>query len=167
MSDNPSRETEWDGGEEDELSASEISRLIMEIFGHGLPEKDEKFPVGENREMIEDSVDIRAKLEQLTEECGELIQASMKLCRALGNGNPTTVSKDEAIAKLLEEWSDVEIAGVYILKMLEPMCGYDIYERIDEIGKFKEKRWIERVRKEREHEDYRIDDACGRDSCDL
>jgi len=96
---------------------------------------------------IEDSVDIRAKLEQLTEECGELIQASMKLIRALGNGNPTKVSKDEAIAKVLEEWSDVEIAGIYILKMLEGMAGYDIYEKIDEIGKFKEQRWIDRVRK--------------------
>lgn len=96
---------------------------------------------------IEDSVDIRAKLEQLTEECGELIQASMKLIRALGNGNPTKVSKDEAIAKVLEEWSDVEIAGIYILKMLEDMADYDIYEKIDEIGKFKEQRWIDRVRK--------------------
>ena len=96
---------------------------------------------------IEDSVDIRAKLEQLTEECGELIQASMKLIRALGNGNPTKVSKDEAIAKVLEEWSDVEIAGIYILRMLEGMAGYDIYEKIDEIGKFKEQRWIDRVRK--------------------
>lgn len=96
---------------------------------------------------IEDSVDIRAKLEQLTEECGELIQASMKLIRALGNGNPTKVSKDEAIAKVLEEWSDVEIAGIYILKMLEDMTNYDIYEKIEEIGKFKEQRWIDRVRK--------------------
>lgn len=96
---------------------------------------------------IEDSVDIRAKLEQLTEECGELIQASMKLIRALGNGNPTRVSKDEAIAKVLEEWSDVEIAGIYILRMLEGMADYDIYEKIEEIGKFKEQRWIDRVRK--------------------
>lgn len=96
---------------------------------------------------IEDSVDIRAKLEQLTEECGELIQASMKLIRALGNGNPTKVSKDEAIAKVLEEWSDVEIAGIYILRMLEDMADYDIYEKIEEIGKFKEQRWIDRVRK--------------------
>lgn len=96
---------------------------------------------------IEDSVDIRAKLEQLTEECGELIQASMKLIRALGNGNPTKISKDEAIAKVLEEWSDVEIAGIYILRMLEDMADYDIYEKIEEIGKFKEQRWINRVRK--------------------
>lgn len=96
---------------------------------------------------IEDSVDIRAKLEQLTEECGELIQACMKLCRALGNGNPTKVTKDEAIAKVLEEWSDVEIAGIYILRMLEGMVDYDIYEKIDEIGKFKEQRWIDRVQK--------------------
>ena len=104
---------------------------------------------GENQmnNEIEDSVDIRAKLEQLTEECGELIQASMKLIRALGNGNPTKVSKDEAIAKVLEEWSDVEIAGIYILRMLEDMADYDIYEKIEEIGKFKEQRWIDRVRK--------------------
>lgn len=100
-----------------------------------------------NNNEIEDSVDIRAKLEQLTEECGELIQASMKLIRALGNGNPTKVSKDEAIAKVLEEWSDVEIAGIYILRMLEDMADYDIYEKIEEIGKFKEQRWIDRVRK--------------------
>lgn len=187
MIDNPSREIKWQCGEEDELSAYEISKIINDIFGRGLPKEDEKFnrtierinEIGEHYHVsygdlryamnneIEDSVDIRAKLEQLTEECGELIQASMKLIRALGNGNPTKVSKDEAIAKVLEEWSDVEVAGIYILRMLEGMVDYDIYERIDEIGKFKEQRWIERVRKERENEDYRFDAGCDGDSCDL
>lgn len=180
MIDNPSREIKWQYGEGDELSAAEISKTLNDIFGCGLPEpeKDEEHnriierlaEIGEHYHVsyeIEDSVDIRAKLEQLAEECGELIQASMKLIRALGNGNPTKVSKDEAIAKVLEEWSDVKIAGAYILKMLEPMCDYDIYERIDEIGEFKEQRWIERVRKERENENYRFDAGCNGDSCDL
>lgn len=120
-------------------------------------------------EVVEESVDIRAKLEQLTEECGELIQASMKLIRALGNGNPTRVTKEEAVAKLLEEWSDVEVAAIYILRMLEPMVDYDIYDFVDRIGEYKEKRWIERVKKGavEEDESIHVGSCSDGDSCSL
>lgn len=125
-----------------------------------------------NNQIIEEGVDIRAKLEQVAEECGELTKACMKLVRALGNGNPCNVSKEEAVADVLEEWSDVEVAGIYLLQMLEGMCDYDIYERIDRIGAEKTARWIERVKKEEANADKDMDDRHGHacadgDACDL
>lgn len=124
----------------------------------------------EDYDMIENAVDLRAKLEQLTEECGELTAACMKLIRAIGNGNPCNVTEEEAIAKVLEEWSDVEIAAIYMLKHLEPRCGYDIYDRIDQIGAEKTARWQKRV-KEALHgkSDEGMDgSSCSdSDSCDI
>ena len=91
-------------------------------------------------------VDLRAKLEQLTEECCELGKACMKLVRAEGNGNPCSDSRDEALDKLVEEWSDVIVAGQYLMRMLQPECRYDISSRVEEIAEGKIKRWQERVR---------------------
>lgn len=112
-------------------------------------------------QIVEDRVDIRAKLEQVAEECGELTKACMKLIRALGNGNPCNVTKEEAVASVLEEWSDVEIAGIYLLQMLEGICDFDIYERIDRIGEEKTARWIDRVKKEAANADEDMDDRHG------
>lgn len=132
-----------------------------------MPTDNEKHAIMET-EVIEDSIDIRAKLEQLTEECGELVQAAMKLCRALGNGNPTKVTKEEAVAKLLEEWSDVEVAAIYILRMLEPMVDYDIYDFVDRIGEYKEQRWIKRVKEGVvEDESVHVGSCADGDSCSL
>lgn len=92
------------------------------------------------------AVDRRAKLEQLTEECCELGKACMKLVRAEGNGNPCNATFDEALDKVVEEWSDVLVAGQYLMEMLQPDCRYDISARVEEIAEGKIKRWQERVR---------------------
>lgn len=92
------------------------------------------------------SVDRRAKLEQLAEECCELGKACMKLIRAEGNGNPCSASFEEAADKVVEEWSDVLVAGEYLMEMLQPDCRYDISARVEEIAEGKIKRWQERVK---------------------
>lgn len=188
MSDNPSRGMEWtcvagDG----ELSISELTALMADIFGRRIPVEDGECnrvverinEIGEHYyyshedirhamdNEIENYVDIRAKLEQLAEECGELIQASMKLIRAIGNGNPTVIGRYEATVKLIEEWSDVTVAMNYILPYLQEKVNFDIREQIEKIGRFKEQRWIERIRKEKENEGYHFDDPHCCDSCDL
>ena len=91
-------------------------------------------------------VDLRAKLEQLTEECCELGKACMKLVRAKGNGNPCSVGLEEARDKVVEEWADVIVAGHYLMEMLQSECPYDIQEKIEEIRKEKVERWKKRVR---------------------
>ena len=48
-----------------------------------------------------------AKLEALAEESAELTQASLKLIRALGNGNPTPKSVEECQQNLREEIADI------------------------------------------------------------
>lgn len=55
-------------------------------------------------EMSEESL-----LEQLIEECGELIQAGAKRLRILRGENPTPVTKDENLANLREEINDVSL----------------------------------------------------------
>ena len=120
--------------------------------------------------LIETSVDLRAKLEQLAEECGELTKACMKLIRAMGNGNPCNVTEEQAIAKVLEEWSDVEIAAIFMLQMLEGRCNYDIYDRIDKIGEEKTTRWQSRVQEAqngRDHESMGGSHCSDGDSCDI
>lgn len=91
----------------------------------------------------------------------------MKLVRALGNGNPCNVTEEEAIAKVLEEWSDVEVACIYLLQMLEGMCDYDIYDRIDEIVAEKTARWQKRVKEDGNNEILPGDACCNGDACDL
>ena len=93
-----------------------------------------------------EAVDRRAKLEQLAEECCELGKACMKLIRAEGNGNPCNATFEEAADKVVEEWSDVLVAGEYLMAMLQPDCRYDISARVEEIAEGKIKRWQERVR---------------------
>ena len=46
--------------------------------------------------------------DQLVEECAELIQAVNKYRRARGIGQATTISKEVALANLIEEIADVE-----------------------------------------------------------
>lgn len=48
-----------------------------------------------------------ALLEQLAEECAELAQAALKLCRRLRNENPTPKTEAECVAALKEESLDV------------------------------------------------------------
>ena len=88
----------------------------------------------------EPKVSLEAQLGQVTEECCELGQACMKLTRALGNGNPTRMSKDEAFEKVIEEFSDVIVAGNFLMELMQEEVPYDISEKIDAIADFKIKR---------------------------
>ena len=99
----------------------------------------------ETESLIETSVDIRAKLEQTAEECGELTKACMKLIRAIGNGNPCSISETEAIDGVVEEISDVEVAMSYLKPMLQARVEYNVWDRIDEIAREKIERWQKRV----------------------
>lgn len=77
-------------------------------------------------------------LSQLTEECGELIQAAQKLRRVLVGTTP--VSRDKALQDLTEEASDV----VLILDML---AGMKLLDRagVRFIGRYKTDRWYARI----------------------
>lgn len=77
-------------------------------------------------------------LSQLTEECGELIQAAQKVRRVLAGTTP--VSRDKALRDLVEEAADV----VLILDML---AGLKLLDRagVRFIGRYKTERWFKRV----------------------
>lgn len=77
-------------------------------------------------------------LSQLTEECGELIQAAQKMRRVLAGTTP--VSQDQALRDLTEEASDV----VLILDML---AGLKLLDRVGMrfIGRYKTERWFKRT----------------------
>lgn len=77
-------------------------------------------------------------LSQLTEECGELIQAAQKMRRVLAGTTP--VSRDKAMQDLIEEASDV----VLILDML---AGLKLIDRagVRFIGRYKTERWYGRM----------------------
>ena len=98
---------------------------------------------------VED-VTLRAQLEQVAEECGELTQACMKTIRAFGNGNPCTISKDEAVENLVEEISDVSIALGYLIRKLAAYGYYggeedNIFGMVQDLGMEKARRWQERL----------------------
>lgn len=110
---------------------------------------------------IEDFVDIRAKLEQVAEECGELTKACMKLIRAIGNGNPCNVTEEEAIEAVIEEMSDLEVAAGYLQMMLDERTDFDVRARMNAIADIKTRRWQERVA------EAQSDSCVGKDYCDI
>lgn len=57
-------------------------------------------------------------LDQTIEECAELIVACEKLKRNIVPGNPTPVTKDEAIASVTEEIADVNVCMVKVMMEL-------------------------------------------------
>lgn len=115
-------------------------------------------------------VDLRAQLEQVTEECGELTKACMKLIRAIGNGNPCDIPETEALDNVVEEISDVEVAIQFLIKKLDGRTAYDIYDRINEIGYMKTKRWEGRLQNAGADDVGACSFGCGcdgRDYCDI
>ena len=115
----------------------------------------------ENETLIETSVDLRAKLEQVAEECGELTKACMKLIRAIGNGNPCNISESDAIDSVVEEISDVEIAMYYLKLTLQERVSYSVGDRIDEIAEKKIERWQNRIA------EAQCGSCDGQDYCDI
>ena len=74
---------------------------------------------------------VRANLDQLKEECGELIGACSKYIRSVGFGYITSTTKEEALENLKEEIADVENCIIAIKDLLN-IDQKDIDRIIDE-----------------------------------
>ena len=85
---------------------------------------------------IKDKVPVTEILAGLAEECGELIQASLKLRRVFVSENPTPVSEEQAIENLHEEIADVML----YIRMLDVNRVY-----IEDIIGKKKERWERRL----------------------
>lgn len=83
---------------------------------------------------------VRANIDQLQEECGELIAACNKYKRILGFGYLTSCSKKKAFENLIEEMADVENCLIAIKDLLE----ID-QEQIDKIIEAKDERIEKRI----------------------
>lgn len=83
---------------------------------------------------------LRANIDQLQEECGELVAACNKYKRTLGFGYLTTCSKKKAFENLVEEIADVENCLIAIKDLL----GID-QEQIDKIIEMKDDRTVKRI----------------------
>lgn len=91
-------------------------------------------------DIIRGRLDEKELLAQLAEECCELGQAALKLCRAVGGGNPTTISSKEAYSAIIEEVADVSCC----LSVLGLDNSIDRM-RVAMIMKRKMERWEKRV----------------------
>lgn len=89
---------------------------------------------------IMDKIGEPAVLEQLSEECAELAHAALKMSRALRGENPTPLTKDACLVRMLEEMADVYVVLDEWLRNKPP--GYIC--QINEVMEAKEKRWYER-----------------------
>ena len=74
--------------------------------------------------------------EQLAEECTELAKECMKMARIIRDDNPTPANADEQLNKIIEEYSDVDLAA----KALGLEVNYDFEQE-------KLYRWFIRVSK--------------------
>ena len=89
-------------------------------------------------QKIRESLPPEELLTGMAEEAGELVQAALKLRRALTGNNPTPINANEAYDNLIEELSDVFLYA-YIMEV-------DWIRIIVTAGE-KRKRWIERLEK--------------------
>lgn len=85
---------------------------------------------------------------QIAEEAAELSQAALKLRRAIGAGQYTPVTPDEAKEHLGEEFADVSLCVQMFIKKIFPK--YEERQKwtdhvFDEITSAKLKRWYERM----------------------
>ena len=81
-----------------------------------------------------------SNVRQLIEEAAELIVACNKYIRATGNGQPTPVSEDEALAMIAEELADVHIVGEVLRNQSECLSG--VYTKTYD---GKADRWLKRL----------------------
>ena len=94
------------------------------------------------KEIIE-KIGIPAILENCSEECLELGHAGLKLARVLRGENPTPVSEEAAIAKVVEEAADVTLM-IEALKQAGIISGDEVKQYVN----FKKRRWIDRMNKQ-------------------
>lgn len=89
---------------------------------------------------IADSLSEEAILEQLVEECGELVAAASKRLRILRAENYTPVSTESNYQHMMEEASDVAVC-------LNALAVKDDFDQtmINQIQSAKVQRWAERL----------------------
>lgn len=86
------------------------------------------------RPRIVDLIGFAATYEQMAEEASELSKAAQKMARILRDENPTPVTKEQAIASIQEEYTDVVHCAMELGLTVSTM---QIYQ--------KDKRWRERI----------------------
>ena len=128
---------------EDAISIiSEEANLVDTAKGYYFESEE----IAENHSIddasIESAVPVRQRLEQAAEECTELAQALLKLCRTLPDSkNPTVISQQEAISKVKEECADVYLCVKFVSDILE-MSENELKSRMD----VKKERWLKRLK---------------------
>lgn len=90
-----------------------------------------------------DALGLDEMLGQITEECGEMVQAAPKVRRARKGTTP--VSLDDAVVRLTEECADVALC-------IDCLIELGILDRtgVQFIGRYKTERWYSRVVKKSE-----------------
>lgn len=90
--------------------------------------------------MEPSELDLFDLLLQVSEESGELIQASSKLIRKERGNNPTPASRDECFQNVVEEMADISV----VLDVL--LDHWDVpREDFELIKKLKKARWRDRL----------------------
>ena len=83
-------------------------------------------------------------LAQMAEEGAELVQAALKLRRAIDKQNPTPKSVGECSDNLTEEFADVLVCLTVFAEAFD--VDFDsLMDEIGDIGEAKMKRWAERL----------------------
>ena len=94
-------------------------------------------------QQIADYYEFDAQLNQVIEECGELIQAAAKYNRKKGNGYDTSVNPEAAYVNLVEELADVQLVVCQLVYLME--CGDEVLN----VTELKIDRQLKRMKKSR------------------
>ena len=103
-------------------------------------------------DFIRANLSERAILEQMAEEAAELAQAALKMIRASSRENPTPVTPEDAYRNIIEEYADISLCLIAL--------GYDTGKDqllVTQTMNKKQKRWVERIKKERSLDGGRSD----------
>ena len=95
---------------------------------------------------ISDALGSRARYEALAEECAELAQACMKMCRAISGENPTPIDIGDAVDMVTDEMLDV-ISCIVVVSVSGSISAGDTLALIEKMVTLNPKweRWAERL----------------------
>lgn len=85
------------------------------------------------------------QMNQVVEECGELIQAVAKYNRTKGNGYDTSVNSEAAYVNLVEELADVQLVVCQLVYLMG--CGDEVLN-VTELKTDRQLKRIEKRKKE-------------------
>ncbi len=92
-------------------------------------------------QRIADYYGFDKQLNQVIEECGELIQAAAKYNRVKGEGYDTSINMEVAAENLVEELADVQLVIRQLIYLI------DCHDAIVDITEEKANRQLERIKK--------------------